>query len=162
MNNELEALKIYSKYLQRKLTPKEYREWKESEGYLRWWCAAHRYKMETCEKELTKLSEIERKRNLDAWAICLSLAKKAVYDEFEDNPEFLRNREARQKMEEGCAERRMTELGHIPPTFTKVAMCETCGHVPNKIAGEVKHCPWCETGLFKSLEEEMEELEWKN
>lgn len=93
---------------------------------------------------MKKLVEAGKKRRAEAWAVAMDMASNIIRVEVEelklDIPE-----EQIAVVTQRLAEKLMCEQSIVPPRFTKLVQCKTCGpvHAPEDTELVTPNCPWC-------------------
>ena len=94
---------------------------------------------------MKKLIEAGKRRRAEAWEVASDMARNIITAEIEemklDVPE-----DTKAVLIERLAEKLMCEQSIIPPRYTKLVQCKTCGpvHAPEETELVTPNCPWCE------------------
>jgi hypothetical protein len=135
----MDALEVLN-HLSGVMTADEWREFKESEDGL--WLRARVEGFKGA--SMKKLIDAGKRRRSEAWEVASEMARNIINAEIEelglDIPD-----EQRAVLVERLGEKLMCEQSIVPPRFTKLVTCSTCGpvHAPEDTETQTPNCPWC-------------------
>lgn len=94
---------------------------------------------------MRRLVDAGKKRRAQAWDIARDMATNIIGAEIEEL-ELDVPPENKSVLIERLAEKLMCEQSIIPPRFSKLVQCESCGpvHAPEDTDPVTPNCPWCE------------------
>ena len=123
------------------MTAEEWAEFRDSEDGL--WLKARIEGFKGA--SMKRLVEAGKRRRAEAWEIASDMARNIINAEIEEM-ELEVPEENRALLIERLAEKLLCEQSIIPPRFTKLVQCETCGpvHAPAETDDVTPKCPWCE------------------
>jgi hypothetical protein len=136
----MDALEVFN-HLSGVMTAEEWQEFKDSEDGL--WLRARVEGFKGA--SMKKLIDAGKRRRAEAWEVATDMARNIINAEVQelelDVPD-----EQRAVLVERLGEKLMCEQSIIPPRFTKLVTCATCGpvHAPEDTEVETPNCPWCE------------------
>ncbi|MEY4700294.1 MAG: hypothetical protein RL326_481 [Pseudomonadota bacterium] len=93
---------------------------------------------------MSKLIEAGKRRRAEAWEIARDMARNIVHAEVQELKLDVTD-EQRGVLVEKLAEKLCCEQSIIPPRFSKLVTCSTCGpvHAPEDTDDTTPNCPWC-------------------
>lgn len=123
------------------MTPEEWREFRESDDGLWMRARVEGYRGAS----MQRLVEAGKRRRAEAWEIALDMSKNIIATELEEIPVDVPEDQVGVLIER-LAEKLMCEQSVVPPRFTKLVQCKTCGpvHAPEDTDLVTPNCPWCE------------------
>jgi hypothetical protein len=123
------------------MTTKEWSEFKGTEDYLWMQARVEGYRG----THMGKLIEAGKRRREEAWVIALDMAQNIIRAEMEEIPVDVPEQQEKILVDR-LAEKLMCEQGLVPPRFTKLVECQTCGpvHAPEDAEPLMPNCPWCQ------------------
>ena len=136
----MDALEVLN-HLSGVMTAEEWREFKESEDGL--WLRARVEGFKGA--SMKKLIAAGKRRRSEAWEVATDMARNIINAEVEElELEVLDEQKA--VLIERLGEKLMCEQSIVPPRFTKLVTCSTCGpvHAPENTEIETPNCPWCQ------------------
>ncbi len=128
-------------HLSNVMTIEEWRAFKESDDYMWMQARVEGYRGAS----MDKLIAAGKKRREEAWAIALDMAANIIKAEREELPIDVPEEQAAVLVQR-LAEKLMCEQSLIPPRFTKLVECASCGpvHAPEDTESKTPNCPWCQ------------------
>jgi hypothetical protein len=123
------------------MTAEQWQEFKESDDGL--WLRARVEGFKGT--SMNKLIEAGKRRRAEAWEIAFDMARNIVNAEVQELKLEIPEEQQR-VLGERLAEKLCCEQSIIPPRFSKLVTCSTCGpvHAPEDTETETPNCPWCQ------------------
>lgn len=128
-------------HLSNVMTLDEWKAFRETDDYMWMQARVEGYRGAS----MDKLIAAGKKRREEAWEIAFDMARNIIKAEREELPIDVPEDQA-VVLVERLAEKILCEQGIIPPRFTKLVQCHTCGpvHAPEDTENKTPNCPWCQ------------------